>query len=227
MSVLLKCEHLSKTYSEGPKDVSVLQDVSLEITTAEQVAIVGTSGSGKSTLLHMLGALDTPTAGKVFFEDKEIFQFTEKQQAKFRNESLGFIYQQHHLLPEFTAIENVAMPCLIAKMKRPDAMEKAKALLDKVGLSDRLEHKPSELSGGERQRVAIARALVMEPKLVLADEPTGNLDDETGESIYQLLVSLKNSFATSFIVVTHDKGLAGKLDRALLLTNGKLSQEPS
>lgn len=227
MSVLLKCEHLSKTYSEGPKDVSVLQDVSLEITTAEQVAIVGTSGSGKSTLLHMLGALDTPTAGKVFFEDKEIFQFTEKQQARFRNESLGFIYQQHHLLPEFTAIENVAMPCLIAKMKRPDAMEKAKALLDKVGLSDRLEHKPSELSGGERQRVAIARALVMEPKLVLADEPTGNLDDETGESIYQLLVSLKNSFATSFIVVTHDKGLAGKLDRALLLTNGKLSQEPS
>lgn len=225
MSILLECKNLSKTYKEGPREVNVLHNVSLTVKDAEQVAIVGTSGSGKSTLLHLLGALDSPTSGEVYFHGQNIYGFTEKQQAAFRNKSLGFIYQQHHLLPEFTAVENVAMPALIAKNKKQQALDKAKILLDKVGLSERLQHKPSELSGGERQRVAIARALVMEPKLVLADEPTGNLDDDTGESIYQLLVSLKQSFATSFIVVTHDRNLAGKLDRALHLKNGKLRQE--
>lgn len=222
--MLMECKGLSKIYKEGPGEVSVLQKVTFHINTAEQVAIVGTSGSGKSSLLHLLGALDTPSSGQVFFKEKDIFKFNEKQQARFRNQSLGFIYQQHHLLPEFTAVENVAMPCLIAKLSNKSAIEKATNLLERVGLADRLEHKPSELSGGERQRVAIARALVMEPELVLADEPTGNLDDETGENIYQLLVSLKDSFSTSFIVVTHDKNLANKLDRVLHLKNGNLVQ---
>lgn len=224
MTMLMECKGLSKIYKEGPREVSVLQKVSFTMNTAEQVAVVGTSGSGKSTLLHLLGALDSPSSGQVLFKGQDIFEFSEKQQARFRNQSLGFIYQQHHLLPEFSALENVAMPCFIAKLTHKSAIEKATNLLERVGLADRLEHKPSELSGGERQRVAIARALVMEPELVLADEPTGNLDDETGESIYKLLVSLKDSFSTSFIVVTHDKNLANKLDRVLHLKNGKLEQ---
>lgn len=223
MSVLLECKNISKVYNEGPREVTVLQQVNLTINRGEQVAIVGTSGSGKSTLLHVLGALDAPTEGKVLFEGQDIFSFSEKQQAAFRNQSLGFIYQQHHLLPEFSALENVAMPALIAKLSKAEAQEKAAGLLEQVGLAERMEHKPAELSGGERQRVAIARALVMEPKLVLADEPTGNLDDETGESIYQLLLSLKHRVNTSFIVVTHDKSLAGKLDRVLFLSNGRLT----
>ncbi|MCC2604199.1 lipoprotein-releasing ABC transporter ATP-binding protein LolD [Planctobacterium marinum] len=223
MSSLLQCQHISKTYVDGDRDVQVLKDVNFTINKAEQVAIVGASGSGKSTLLHILGALDQPTQGQVIFQDQDIFQFTEKQQAQFRNKRLGFVYQQHHLLPEFTALENVAMPCLIARMSKSEAQAKAKILLEKVGLSERLEHKPSALSGGERQRVAIARALVMEPQLVLADEPTGNLDDAAGESIYQLLVSLKTTISTSFVVVTHDKSLAAKLDRTLLLKHGVLT----
>lgn len=224
MSTLLQCQHISKTYQDGANEVQVLKDVGFTIGTAEQVAIVGASGSGKSTLLHILGALDKPTKGKVLFESRDIFQFSEKQQAQFRNQRLGFVYQQHHLLPEFTALENVAMPCLIARIPKKQAYEKASALLEKVGLKERISHKPSALSGGERQRVAIARALVMEPQLVLADEPTGNLDDVAGEGIYQLLVSLKESLSTSFVVVTHDRSLAAKLDRTLMLKHGVLTE---
>ncbi|BDX06722.1 lipoprotein-releasing ABC transporter ATP-binding protein LolD [Planctobacterium marinum] len=225
MATLLQCKNISKTYQDGDRQVQVLRDVSFNINRAEQVAIVGASGSGKSTLLHILGALDKPSEGKVIFDNQDIFNFSEKQQAQFRNKRLGFVYQQHHLLPEFTALENVAMPCLIARMSKAQAYQKAKALLDKVGLAERLEHKPAALSGGERQRVAIARALVMEPQLVLADEPTGNLDDAAGEGIYKLLVSLKESLSTSFVVVTHDRSLAAKLDRTLSLKNGQLSQD--
>ena len=174
-------------------------------------------------MLHLLGALDQPTSGSVLFEQQDIFAFSNAQQAKFRNQSLGFVYQAHHLLPEFSALENVAMPRLIANEKRDEALHHAEEMLNKVGLSHRLTHRPSMLSGGERQRVAIARALVNQPKLVLADEPTGNLDTKTGEGIYQLLNELRDLSQTSFIVVTHDIQLAKRLDRSLSLVNGQLS----
>ncbi|MGS2721508.1 lipoprotein-releasing ABC transporter ATP-binding protein LolD [Paraglaciecola aestuariivivens] len=222
MSELLKCVNLSKTYSDGKNSVEVLKDISFSINKAEQVAIVGSSGSGKSTLLHILGALDQPSAGKVLFEQQDIFSFSSDQQAQFRNQSLGFVYQFHHLLPEFSALENVAMPLMIAKLATKQAKALALEMLDKVGLAHRQEHKPSELSGGERQRVAIARALVTEPKLILADEPTGNLDQKTGESIYQLLSDLREQLHTSFVVVTHDRELAKRLDRSLNLVDGQL-----
>ncbi|GAA0857611.1 lipoprotein-releasing ABC transporter ATP-binding protein LolD [Aliiglaciecola litoralis] len=224
---LLVCENVSKHYQEGSNKVQVLDNVNFHIDKAEQIAILGSSGSGKSTLLHILGALDTPTSGSVLFKGTDIFSYSEKQQARFRNQSLGFVYQFHHLLPEFNAIENVAMPLLIGKVDRGDATKQAANMLDKVGLSHRIKHKPSEMSGGERQRVAIARALVTQPDLVLADEPTGNLDHRTGQSIYQLLNELREQISTSFIVVTHDTELAKKLDRTLLITDGKLvRQEP-
>jgi lipoprotein-releasing system ATP-binding protein len=223
MSELLKCTNLSKEYNDGENSVKVLKNINFSINKAEQVAIVGSSGSGKSTLLHLLGALDKPTSGQVTFEQQDIFTFSSNQQAQFRNQSLGFVYQFHHLLPEFSALENVAMPLLIAKKAIKQANELAMAMLDKVGLSHRYKHKPSELSGGERQRVAIARALVTQPKLILADEPTGNLDQKTGESIYQLLSDLREQMHTSFVVVTHDTQLAKRLDRSLNLIDGRLS----
>lgn len=221
-SVLLQCQHLTKTYSEGPVPVKVLDDISFTLNEGEQVAILGSSGSGKSTLLHLLGALDKPNSGSVIFQGQDIYEYSEAQQARFRNECLGFVYQQHHLLPEFDALENTAMPLLIAGKAHKQAMQQAKLILEKVGLAERILHKPAALSGGERQRVAIARALVTHPKMVLADEPTGNLDDQTGESVYQLLLDLKQEFATSFVVVTHDTQLAARLDRTLHLSNGKL-----
>lgn len=224
MGELLRCTNLSKEYSDGENIVKVLKSINFSIKKAEQVAIVGSSGSGKSTLLHLLGALDKPTSGQVSFEQQDIFAFSSNQQAKFRNQSLGFVYQFHHLLPEFSALENVAMPLLIAKMPVKQATEMAMAMLDKVGLSHRISHKPAELSGGERQRVAIARALVTEPKLILADEPTGNLDQKTGESIYQLLSDLREQMHTSFVVVTHDIQLANRLDRSLNLIDGCLTE---
>jgi lipoprotein-releasing system ATP-binding protein len=223
MSELLKCTNLSKEYNDGESSVKVLKNINFSINKAEQVAIVGSSGSGKSTLLHLLGALDKPTSGQVKFEQQDIFTFSSNQQAQFRNQSLGFVYQFHHLLPEFSALENVAMPLLIAKKAIKQANESAMAMLDKVGLSHRYKHKPAELSGGERQRVAIARALVTQPKLILADEPTGNLDQKTGESIYQLLSDLREQMHTSFVVVTHDTQLAKRLDRSLNLIDGCLS----
>lgn len=223
MSELLRCTHLTKEYNDGENSIKVLKSINFSINKAEQVAIVGSSGSGKSTLLHLLGALDKPTSGEVTFEKQNIFAFSSNQQAKFRNQSLGFVYQFHHLLPEFSALENVAMPLLIAKKHIKQATEMAKEMLDKVGLSHRNSHKPSELSGGERQRVAIARALVTQPKLILADEPTGNLDQKTGESIYQLLSDLREQMHTSFVVVTHDIQLAKRLDRSLNLVDGCLT----
>ncbi|MBJ2138935.1 lipoprotein-releasing ABC transporter ATP-binding protein LolD [Paraglaciecola chathamensis] len=223
MHELLKCDHLSKQYDDGKDSVHILNNVNLTVHTSEQLAIIGSSGSGKSTLLHLLGALDQPTSGSVLFEQQDIFAFSNAQQAKFRNQSLGFVYQAHHLLPEFSALENVAMPRLIANEKRDEALHHAEEMLKKVGLSHRLTHRPSMLSGGERQRVAIARALVNQPKLVLADEPTGNLDTKTGEGIYQLLNELRDLSQTSFIVVTHDIQLAKRLDRSLSLVNGQLS----
>lgn len=224
MSELLRCTNLSKEYSDGESSVKVLNHVNFTVNQAEQIAIVGSSGSGKSTLLHLLGALDQPTSGEVTFEQKNIFQFSENQQAQFRNKALGFVYQFHHLLPEFNALENVAMPLYIAKMKVKEANSLALSMIEKVGLARRATHKPSELSGGERQRIAIARALVSQPKLILADEPTGNLDQKTGESIYQLLSELREQTKTSFVVVTHDIQLANKLDRSLNLVDGVLTE---
>lgn len=223
MSELLRCTNLTKEFNDGKNSVKVLKSVNFSIKKAEQVAIVGSSGSGKSTLLHLLGALDKPTSGQVSFEQQDIFAFSSNQQAKFRNQSLGFVYQFHHLLPEFNALENVAMPLLIAKKPIKQANEMAMAMLDKVGLSHRYSHKPAELSGGERQRVAIARALVTQPKLILADEPTGNLDQKTGESIYELLNDLREQMHTSFVVVTHDTQLASRLDRSFNLVDGRLT----
>ncbi|WP_102794961.1 lipoprotein-releasing ABC transporter ATP-binding protein LolD [Bowmanella denitrificans] len=219
---LLRCQHLTKEYDEGPKPVRVLEDVSFDVGVAEQLAIVGSSGSGKSTLLHLLGALDSPTSGKVWFEDQDIFSFSQARQATFRNQSLGFVYQFHHLLPEFSALENVAMPLLIGGTPKHEIRSQAMAMLDRVGLAERAEHKPAQLSGGERQRVAIARALVNQPKLVLADEPTGNLDNKTAESIYLLLRELTRDLRTSFVVVTHDLHLAERLDRTVSLHHGRL-----
>lgn len=225
MSELLTCEHLSKEYKEDASTVNVLKDVNFSVSSSEQVAILGSSGSGKSTLLHLLGALDTPTSGKVYFKNQDIFQFTHTEQSAFRNKSLGFVYQFHHLLPEFSALENVAMPLLIGKKPRKVAESKAREMLQKVGLEHRLDHRPAKLSGGERQRVAIARALVNEPALVLADEPTGNLDHKTGESIYQLIKELKEQIETCFIIVTHDTELAGRLDRVLSLVDGVMTEQ--
>ena len=219
---LLTCSDLGKTYQDGKLSNSVLQEVNLCVDEGELLAIVGSSGSGKSTLLHLLGALDKPSTGYVFYQQDDIHQLSDKKQAKWRNQHLGFVYQFHHLLSEFTALENVAMPLLIAGMKIKLATKKAAAMLTRVGLEHRIEHRPSELSGGERQRVAIARALINEPKLVLADEPTGNLDAKSAESIYQLIKTLNSELGTAFVVVTHDQHLANKLDRQLLMVSGIL-----
>jgi lipoprotein-releasing system ATP-binding protein len=218
----LECRQLSKSYQQGPVTTAVLSKLDLAIEAGELVAIVGRSGCGKSTFLHLAGALDTPSAGEVFINGVNIHQLSEKQRAKFRNQHIGFIYQFHHLMMEFTAEENVAMPLLIRGDKPKAAMAKAKAMLEQVGLTHRSHHRPSELSGGERQRVAIARALVTKPSLVLADEPTGNLDFDTAEQIFQLLQELNRTVNTSFVIVTHDLTLAAKMDRQLLLDHGHL-----
>jgi lipoprotein-releasing system ATP-binding protein len=218
----LECRQLSKSYQQGPVTTAVLSKLDLAIEAGELVAIVGRSGCGKSTFLHLAGALDTPSAGEVFINGVNIYQLSEKQRAKFRNQHIGFIYQFHHLMMEFTAEENVAIPLLIRGDKPKAAMTQAKAMLEQVGLTHRSHHRPSELSGGERQRVAIARALVTKPSLVLADEPTGNLDFDTAEQIFQLLQELNRTVNTSFVIVTHDLTLAAKMDRQLLLDHGQL-----
>ncbi len=221
---VLTCEHLEKTYSQGPQEVRVLQDVNLTIETGDQVAIVGSSGSGKTTLLNLLGGLDLPTGGKVHVAGKNLAQVNETERGLLRNKYLGFVYQFHHLLGEFTALENVCMPLLISEMGIQSASEKARAMLCKVGLEQRAEHKPSELSGGERQRIALARALVTEPRCVLLDEPTGNLDRHTALETQQLMAELNESLSTSFVIVTHDERLADSMQRKLTLQDGMLHE---
>ena len=222
MNNLLQCHNICKTYREGSHDTQVLKGVSFDLQRGELVSIMGSSGSGKSTLLHILGALDDATQGEVSILGQEIAKLSSKKQAKLRNQHLGFVYQFHHLLADFSALENVAMPLLIGGEKPAQAKQSARALLDKVGLNHRIEHRPSELSGGERQRVAIARALVNNPSLVLADEPTGNLDYKTALSIYDLMRELNQQSGTAFLVVTHDGELATKMDKKLHMQDGLL-----
>lgn len=222
MNNLLQCHNVCKTYQEGELQTQVLKGVSFNIKAGELVSIIGTSGSGKSTLLHILGALDDASQGSVSFLGQDLSALSSNKQAKIRNQHLGFVYQFHHLLADFTALENVAMPLLIGGQKTALAKQAAKALLEKVGLGHRLSHRPSELSGGERQRVAIARALVNQPDLVLADEPTGNLDHKTALSIYDLMRQMNQEFGTAFLVVTHDSELAEKMDRKMHMQDGLL-----
>ena len=221
-NAVLSCRNLSKRYDEGPESVVVLDGHELELFPGERVAIVGSSGSGKSTLLNMLGGLDTPSEGSVWLAGEQLSALSETARGLLRNRALGFVYQFHHLLAEFTALENACMPLLIGKTSISEARDRATKLLERVGLGHRLNHKPSELSGGERQRVAIARALVNRPGLVLLDEPTGNLDQHTAEGIQELMRELSRDSNTAFLVVTHDMQLARQMDRVLSLQDGKL-----
>lgn len=221
---VLAARKLCKTFVEGERSVKVLQDLDLEIYSAERVAIVGASGSGKTTLLQLLGGLDTPSSGDVFVDGHSIATMSDAQRGHMRNRSLGFVYQFHHLLPEFSALENVAMPLLVRGEPAARAQTAASEILAQVGLADRLTHKPAQLSGGERQRTAIARALVTQPAAVLADEPTGNLDRRTGERVFEQLLRCNTDFGTSLVVVTHDPDLAARMDRVLELEDGQLKQ---
>ena len=203
-SVILSCQQLGKIYTEGPNDVEVLKDINLQINVGERLSIVGASGSGKSTLLHLLGGLDLPSKGSVWVNGQELSNMSDKKRGTMRNQYLGFVYQFHHLLPEFTALENVAMPLFIRGVDKKEAQEKARALLSDIGLADRCDHRPTELSGGERQRTAIARALVTEPQVMLADEPTGNLDVDTASSVFDMMIELNQRVGTALVMVTHD-----------------------
>lgn len=222
-SAILRCQQLGMTYTEGPNDVEVLSGINLDLEKGERIAIVGASGSGKSTLLHLLGGLDLPSTGSVWIDGQEMSGVSDKKRGDIRNQYLGFVYQFHHLLPEFTAVENVAMPLLIAGVDTDVAKAKAETLLNNIGLGHRLMHRPIELSGGERQRAAIARALVTEPNVVLADEPTGNLDEKTAHAVFEMMLELNQTVGTALVMVTHDTDLANKMDTVYHLELGGLS----
>ena len=224
-AALLSCQNITKFYQEGTQQTEVLKQVSFSMQPSELVAIVGSSGSGKSTLLHTLGGLDQPSSGEVFIKGQSLQQMTPNALAKLRNQYLGFVYQFHHLMADFTALENVMMPMLIGQQNKTEAQDRAEQILSAVGLQHRISHRPSALSGGERQRVAIARALVNNPALVLADEPTGNLDHKTTESIFELIQQLNQEKQIAFLLVTHDLNLAEKLNRRLIMQDGVLREE--
>ena len=221
-SIVIECKNISKQFADGELKTNVLSDVNLSVQKGDRIAIIGSSGSGKSTLLHLLGGLDKPTSGSIKVHGQDINRLSVKTLSQLRNQSLGFVYQFHHLLPEFSAIENVAIPLIIGGTKPKKAEQQAEDLLIKVGLSHRLVHKPSELSGGERQRAALARALITQPDCLLADEPTGNLDHRTAHGIFDLILELNESLGTALVIVTHDIELASKMGKMLTLKDGRL-----
>ena len=223
--VVLKCDNVSKSYKDGQLNVNVLNQLRLEVLEGQSVSIIGSSGSGKSTLMHILDGLDKPTSGSVVLMGQDLSQLGQKQLGLLRNQYLGFVYQFHHLLPEFSALENVMMPLLIGKMKKAEAEQRAVEMLEKAGLKKRIQHRPSELSGGERQRAAIARALVTRPKCLLADEPTGNLDRKNAQNVLDMMLDLKSELNTSLIVVTHDDELAVRFERVMLMHDGRLEEQ--
>ncbi len=223
MAPIVTLERLGKAYLTGGRRLQVLDDVSLAIETGEMVALTGPSGAGKSTFLHLVGALDVPTSGRILFEGRDLASLSEGELARFRNESVGFVFQSHHLLPEFTALENAMMPGLVRRLGRAEARRRAEESLARVGLAERMSHRPGELSGGEQQRVALARALVLAPRLLLADEPTGNLDPQTAEGIHRLLLDLNRDLGVTGVVVTHNERLAEALPRRVRLAGGRLA----
>lgn len=224
---VLRVSHVAKTYAEGRMRTPVLRDVNFELERGKTLAIVGASGAGKSTLLHIVGGLDTLDSGTVEVDGRQLSSLSDTERGRVRNRSLGFIYQFHHLLPEFTALENVCMPLMIRGVDRHQTRQRASELLERVGLAKRMEHKPSELSGGERQRCAVARALVTRPACILGDEPTGNLDEKNAAQVYELMLELNREIDTSFVLVTHSLALAARMDRVLELTAGKLVPAPA